>query len=88
MKDQDIAQSLRKYNDEILARGETLPEYQQVFRVKVVKTFLLVGIPLSKAVDFRELLEETGYRLTDRRHLFDLISFILAEEKQYIKLSI
>ena len=88
MKDQDIAQSLRKYNDEIHARGETLPEHQQVFRVKVVKTFLLAGVPLSKAVDFCELLEETGYRLTDRRHLFDLILFILAEEKPHIKLSI
>ena len=88
MKDQDITQSLRKYNDEIHARGETLPEYQLVFRVKVVKTFLLTGVLLSKAVDFCELLEETGYRLTDRRHLFDLIPFILAEEKQHIKLSI
>ena len=61
VKDQDIAQSLRKYNDEIHARGETLQEYQQIFRVKVVKTFLLASVPLSKAVDFCELLEETGY---------------------------
>ena len=61
VKDQDIAQSLRKYNDEIHARGETLQEYQQIFRVKVVKTFLLASVSLSKAVDFRELLEETGY---------------------------
>ena len=40
-------------------------------------------------VDFCcELLEETVCRLTDRRHLFDLIPLILAEEKQHIKLSI
>ena len=88
VKDKDIAESLRKYNEEVYARGETLPEQQQVFRVKVVKTFLQAGVPLSKIGHFRELLEETGHRLTDRRHLFDLIPFILGEEKQNIKLSI
>ena len=88
VKDKDIAESLRKYNEEVHARGETLPEQQQVFRVKVVKTFLQADVPLSKVGHFRELLEETGHRLTDRRHLFDLIPFILEEEKQNIKLSI
>jgi len=88
VKDRDIAQSLRKYNEDVYARGETLPEQQQVFRVKVVKTFLLAGVPLSKVGHFCELFEETGYRLTDRRHLFDLIPFILEEEKQHIKQSI
>ena len=62
MKDQDIAQSLRKYNEEVHSRSETLPE-QQVFRVKVVKTFLEAGVPLSKVSHFRELLEETGFVL-------------------------
>ena len=31
---------------------------------------------------------KTGHCLTDRRHLFDLIPFILEEEMQNIKLSI
>jgi len=88
VKDQGIAQSLRKYNEEAHARGETLPEQQQVFRVKVVTTFLQAGVPLSKVEHFRELLEETGFRLTDRRYLFDLIPFILEEEKQINKVSI
>ena len=87
-KDQDIAQSLRKYNEEVHLRGETVPEQQQVFRVKVVKAFLAAGVPLSKVGHFRELLEETGFRLTDKRHLFDLIPFILEEEKQINKVSI
>jgi len=87
VKHQDIAQSLRKYNEEVHARGETLREQQQVYRFKVVKTFLQVSIPLGKIGDFRELLEETRYRLTDRRHLFDLIPFILEEEKQNVKVS-
>ena len=82
VKDKDIAESLRKYNEEVHARGETLPEQQQVFRVKVVKTFLQAGVPLSKVGHFRELLEETGHRLTDRRHLFDLIPFILEEKSR------
>ena len=83
-------QSLTKYNVEVCGRGETLPEQQQVFRVKVVKACLQGSVPLSKIRHFRELLEENGYRyhLTIKRYLFDLLPFILEEEKQNIKLSI
>lgn len=88
VKDQDIVQSLGKYNEEVSGRGETLPEQQQVFRVKVVKTFLQAGVPLSKIAHFHKLLKENGYCLTDKRHFRDLIPFILEEEKQNIKLSI
>ena len=88
VKDSDIAQSLQRYNAEAHGRGETLPEQQQVFRVKVVKTFLQAGVPLSKVDQFRSLFEETGYRLTDRRFMFDLIPFILEEEKARIKQSL
>ena len=59
-----------------------------MFCVKVVKAFLAVGAPLSKVGHFRELLEETGFHLTDKRYLFDLIPFILEEEKQINKVSI
>ena len=59
--DQNIVQSLKKYNKEIHGRSETLPEQQQVFRVKVVKTFLQSGVPLGKIEQFRALFEETGY---------------------------
>ena len=86
--DQNIVQSLKKYNKEVHGRGETLPEQQQVFRVKVVKTFLQSGVPLGKIDQFRALFEETGYRLTDKRFLFDLIPFILEEEKARTKQSI
>ena len=84
-REQDLAKYLEKYNKEHHPRGETLPESQQIFRVKVVKTFLLAGVPLSKLDVFRNLLEETGYRLTDRRFMFDLIPFILEEEETNIK---
>ena len=46
--DQDIAQSLKKYNEEVHGQGETLPEQQQVFRVKVVKTFFKLVCHLAK----------------------------------------
>ena len=79
--DQDIAQSLKKYNEQVHGRGETLPEQQHVFHVKVVKTFIQAGVPLGNVDQFRALFEETGYRLTDKRFLFDLIPFILEDEK-------
>ena len=83
-REQDISQALRKYN-ECHPRGETLPESQQVYRVKVVRTFLQAGVPLSKLSDFRDLLEENGYRLSDRRFMFDLVPFILKEEETCLK---
>ena len=60
VKDQDIAQLLQKYNDKIHGRGETLPEHQQVFRVKVVKTFLQAGISLSKVGHFESSWKKLG----------------------------
>ena len=47
--DQDIAQFLKKYNGQVHGRGETLPEQQQVFCVKVVKKFLQADVPLGKS---------------------------------------
>ena len=85
VNDSDIAQSLKRYNAEVHGRGETLPEQQQVFRIKVIKTFLQAGVPLCKVDIFCDLFEETDYRLTDQRFLFDLIPFILEEEKVRIQ---
>ena len=56
-----------------------------MFRVKVVSAFLRAGIPLNKVEVFRELLEETGYRLTDRRNMHDLIPFIHKQEFERIQ---
>ena len=66
-------------------KGETLPPSQQVFRVKVMKTFLRAGVPLNKISSFRNLLEENGYRLCDRRYMYDLLPFIVNEEVSRIK---
>ena len=69
----DLAEALQKYNEDVHLRGETLPQTQQVYRVKVLKSFLRAGIPLNKIDPYRDLLEEGGYRLCDRRFLYDLI---------------
>ena len=63
-------------------RGETLPEAQQVYRIKVMKAFLQAGVPLAKLDVFKEILEENGYRLCTQRYIFDLI---LNEEIAQIK---
>lgn len=80
-REQDIATALRKYNSEVHPRGETLPESQQIYRIKVVRAFLRAGVPFNKLDNFKELLEETGYRLTDKRFMLDLIPFVLKEEE-------
>jgi len=47
-KEKDLAESLQKYNDNVLLRGKTLSQAQQIYRVKVLKAFLRAGIPLNK----------------------------------------
>ena len=81
-REQDIATALRAHNAKEHLVGEHLPEAQQVFRVKVVSAFLRAAVPLSKLQFFKELLEEGGFRLTDRRSLFDLIPFIQKRERE------
>ena len=65
-------------------RGENLPEEQQIYCVKVVSTFLKVGVPLSKMDSFRDLLEENAFRLTDRCNMQDYVPFIHKEEETHI----
>lgn len=84
-RESDIASALRAHNEAVHLRGETLPEQQQVFRVKVVTCFLRAAIPLNKVDTFRDLLEETAFRLTDRRHMADYVPFILQEEQARIR---
>ena len=44
----DIAEAIKEYDDTVHPVGETLPEVQKIFRVKVVTSFLKAGVPLSK----------------------------------------
>ena len=60
-KEKDLAISLKQYKSVEHLCGEMLPESVQVYRVKVVKSFLQVGVPLQKIEAFRELLEEENH---------------------------
>ncbi len=84
-KDIEIVEALKSYDSMESPVGETIPEQHRLYRIKVIRTFLLAGVPLNKLNVFRELLEENGYRLSDCRHTSDLIPFILQQEKDQIK---
>lgn len=79
-REKNIADGLKAHNQDARSKGESLPENQQVYRVKVVTCFLRAGVPLRKLIHFRELLEENAFRLSDRRYMSDLIPFVLKEE--------
>lgn len=83
-REQDIAEAFREYASQEHTAGKTLPENQQVYRVKVVTTFLRAGVPISKIDLFRPLFEDTGYRLAGRRTMSDLIPFIHQQEQRKI----
>ena len=75
-RQKSIAESLRKYDEQNHPSGETLSDSVRVYRVRVVKSFLKAGIPLSKVDDLRDLLEENALSLTGRQHLSEYIPFI------------
>ena len=83
--ERDIATAFQTSSQELHPRGETLPEEQRIYRVKVVRVFLRSATPLTKLRFFRELLEENGLRLSDRRQMADIIPFIFAQEQDLIK---
>ena len=56
-----------------------------MYRVKVLTTFLRSGVALNKLDDFRDLLEQSGYRLAGRRTMSDLIPFVHKEEQSRVK---
>jgi len=84
-QEKDIANALRKHNEVFHLVGETLPEKLQVFRMKVVRSFLKAGVPFNKIDCFKDILEENGYRLTDRKNLFDLVPFIQQQEQTQLQ---
>ena len=85
LREKSIADALAAHNEDSHLKGETLPASQQVYRVKVLTCFLHVGVPLRKYDHFHELLEENAMRLSDRRHMSDLIPLVLKEEQLRIK---
>ena len=84
-REKDIASALKRYDETTQPKGQTLPDEQRIYRVKVVMAFLRAGIPISKLEYLRDILEENALRLTDTRHMLDLVPFILEEERSRIK---
>ena len=83
--EKDIAEALPSNDQLVQLKGETLPQDQGIYCVKVVTTFLCSGVPLNKIPVFRELLEEHAFRLTDRRHMSDIVPFIWSQKQAQIK---
>ena len=50
----DIATALQSHNKQNHTEGESLPVDQQVYQVKVMKAFLLAGIPINKYFVFKK----------------------------------
>ena len=72
-KETEISTALKKYDESVNHKGQTLLDEQRVYRVKVMTTFLRAGVPISK-------LKENALRLHEPRHMLDLIPFILDNE--------
>ena len=79
-RERDIATLLQQHQESSHLEGESLPINIQVYRVKVLRAFLKAAVPLAKLDHFKQLLEDTAFRLTDRSHLANLIPFVLQEE--------
>ena len=79
-RESDIAIKVTSYSKKTHLFSENIVENTQVFCVKAVLTFPRAGIPLHKLDLFRELFKETGYCLTDRRNIHDLIPFVFYQE--------
>jgi len=86
-RERDLAEALRAHDRATHRKGETLPEEHNIYRAKVVMAFMKSGIPLSKldCPDLRSLLEDNGYRLTDHRHMLDMVPFVLNEERARLR---
>ena len=80
--DLEIVESLQSQDELEHPKGESLLDDQRVYRVKVVCTFLSARVALNKIPEFRDLLEQNTFHLTDRQRMSDLVPFILDQEKE------
>ena len=51
----------------------------------VITAFLQAGVPINEVTCFRQILEENAYRLTDRSHMANHITFIVEQEKLKVR---
>lgn len=84
----DLSKALKEYDAKHHPTGEMLPETTHLYRIKMLTSFSITKVPLSKIDGFRDLLEEHVYSLSDSSNLRKLISFILETEINRLKESI
>lgn len=84
-REKSISEMLKKYDAEVHPVGEGLPDDVRIYRIKVLTFFLKAGVPLNKIDCFRDLFEESSYRLTTSSHLSEMISIIHREEEAKLK---
>ena len=86
-RERDIADALEKHDKQTHRKGEILDDETKAYRVKVIMALMKAGIPLQKleCQALRDLLQENGYRLTDTRHMRDLVPFIHHKECDTLK---
>ena len=65
-----------------------IPDSVRMHRIKVLTCFLKAGLPLNKIDYFRDLLEETSYRLSSSRHLADMIPIVRQQEAEKLLIEI
>ena len=75
-RQKEIAVKLRAHDATRLTLLEKTTKNTTSVLCKVATAFHCSAIPLSKQENFKEILEEGGYRLTDRHKLSDFIPFI------------
>ena len=83
-REQSILHMLEKYDKEVHPVGEKLPDCVRLQRIKVLICFLKAGLPLKKIDCFRDLLEETSYRLTSSQHLAEMIPIVRQQQAEKI----
>ncbi|KAG5178046.1 hypothetical protein JKP88DRAFT_350435 [Tribonema minus] len=72
---------LSEYFAETNAKGASLTDAQQLFRVDTLRMLLISAIPLHKLEGpLRGALERGGHSLTNSSHMAELLPFVLREE--------
>ena len=81
-RERNIAEMLQAYDKKVHLSRKTLPECVHVHHVKVVTAFLKAGVPLNRVDYFREILEESAFRLAGCDNLHDYIPFVQQQEQK------
>eukprot|EP00611_Tribonema_gayanum_P022155 TRINITY_DN4396_c0_g1_i1.p1 TRINITY_DN4396_c0_g1~~TRINITY_DN4396_c0_g1_i1.p1 ORF type:complete len:421 (+),score=100.00 TRINITY_DN4396_c0_g1_i1:497-1759(+) len=84
--EQARARVLSEYFAQSNAKGASLTDAQQLFRVEILRAQLISAIPLAKLDEpMRGVLERGGHSLTSATHMAQLLPFVLQEEMALIK---